>query len=33
MAVAGLIAAARRLPVAMWWTVGVAVGAALGRWS
>jgi len=33
MVAAGLIAAARRVPVALWWTIGVLIGGALGRWS
>jgi methyl coenzyme M reductase subunit C-like uncharacterized protein (methanogenesis marker protein 7) len=32
-AAAGLIALARRVPLAVWWTLGVVVGGALGRWS
>ncbi len=33
MVVLGLIAAARRVPVALWWTVGAVLGGLLGRWS
>jgi hypothetical protein len=29
----GLTALARRVPLAIWWTLGVVIGAALGRWS
>jgi hypothetical protein len=29
----GLIASARRVPLALWWTLGVVIGGALGRWS
>jgi len=29
----GVIASARRIPLALWWTVGVVIGGALGRWS
>jgi hypothetical protein len=32
-AVVGLIAAARRVPLALWWTFGVILGGVLGRWS
>jgi len=32
-AVVGLIAALRRVPLALWLTVGVVVGGVLGRWS
>jgi hypothetical protein len=33
MAVVGLIAAARRVPVALWWVAGVVLGGLLGYWS
>ena len=33
MAVLGALGAARRIPLSVWWTVGVVVGGALGRWS
>jgi hypothetical protein len=29
----GLIAATRRVPLALWWTFGVVLGGVLGRWS
>ncbi|HEY5165253.1 MAG TPA: hypothetical protein VIJ44_04810 [Acidimicrobiia bacterium] len=29
----GLIASARRVPLALWWTLGMVIGGALGRWS
>jgi hypothetical protein len=29
----GLTALARRVPLAVWWTLGVVIGGALGRWS
>jgi hypothetical protein len=29
----GLFALARRVPLAVWWTLGVMIGGALGRWS
>jgi len=29
----GLIASARRVPLALWWTLGIVIGGALGRWS
>jgi len=29
----GLTALARRVPLAIWWTLGVVIGGALGRWS
>jgi hypothetical protein len=32
-AAVGLIAALRRVPLALWLTVGVVVGGVLGRWS
>jgi hypothetical protein len=32
-AAAGLIAAWRRIPLALWWTAGVVIGGVLGRWS
>ena len=32
-AAAGLVALARRVPLAVWWTLGVVIGGALGRWS
>jgi len=32
-AAVGLIALARRVPLAVWWTLGVVIGGALGRWS
>ena len=30
---AGVVAVARRVPLAVWLTLGVVVGGALGRWS
>jgi hypothetical protein len=33
MGVGGLVAATRRVPTAMWWTIGALIGGALGRWS
>jgi hypothetical protein len=33
MTAVGLVAAAYRVPVALWWTIGVVIGGALGRWS
>ncbi len=30
---AGVTALARRVPLAVWWTLGVVIGGALGRWS
>ena len=32
-AAAGLVALVRRVPLAVWWTLGVVIGGALGRWS
>lgn len=32
-AVVGVLAAARRIPLALWWTFGVVLGGVLGRWS
>lgn len=32
-AAVGLLAAARRIPLALWWTFGVVLGGVLGRWS
>ena len=32
-AAAGLVALARRVPLAVWWTLGVVIGGVLGRWS
>jgi hypothetical protein len=29
----GLFALARRVPLAVWWTLGVVIGGALGLWS
>ncbi|HEY5077250.1 MAG TPA: hypothetical protein VIJ48_07090 [Acidimicrobiia bacterium] len=29
----GLVASTRRVPLALWWTLGVVIGGALGRWS
>ena len=33
MIAGGLIAAARRIPTALWWTIGAVIGGALGHWS
>ena len=33
MAAVGLVAAVRRVPLALWWTLGVVIGGVLGRWS
>jgi hypothetical protein len=33
MVLAGLVATAKRVPTALWFTVGAAVGGILGRWS
>ena len=30
---AGLLALARRVPLAVWWILGVVIGGALGLWS
>ena len=32
-ALVGVLAAARRIPLALWWTFGVVLGGVLGRWS
>jgi hypothetical protein len=32
-ALVGVLAAARRVPLALWWTFGVLLGGVLGRWS
>ena len=33
MVLAGLAATARRVPAALWFTMGAAIGGVLGRWS
>jgi hypothetical protein len=33
MILVGAIAAARRVPLALWWTFGAVLGAVLGMWS
>jgi hypothetical protein len=33
MTAGGVIAAARRVPTALWWTIGAVIGGALGHWS
>jgi len=33
MVLGGLAATAKRIPAALWWTVGALIGGALGRWS
>ncbi len=33
LAALGLIAVVRRVPLALWCTLGVVFGGALGRWS
>jgi hypothetical protein len=33
MTAGGLVAAARRIPTAMWWTIGAVIGGVLGHWS
>jgi hypothetical protein len=33
MTAGGLVAAARRIPTALWWTIGAVIGGALGHWS
>jgi hypothetical protein len=32
-AVVGVLAATRRVPLALWWTFGIVLGGVLGRWS
>jgi hypothetical protein len=33
MVVVGLAASAKRVPAALWWTMGAVIGGALGHWS
>ena len=33
LAIAGAVAAWRRVPLALWWMLGLVLGAAVGRWS
>jgi hypothetical protein len=32
-AAVGVLAAVRRIPLALWWTFGIVLGGVLGRWS
>jgi len=33
MTLGGVIAATRRVPTALWWTIGAVIGGALGHFS
>ncbi len=33
MVVVGVTATAKRVPAALWWTMGAVIGGALGHWS
>jgi len=33
MTAVGVLAAARRIPLSLWWTLGAVIGGTLGHWS